>query len=256
MKYTNLGADKHLIETVCPYCHKAFCDSEKTSVKYIGSDILGNHRLLDTTCPSCNKIIIYLYSDLTLGELVDSEILKEVELYYKHTANFERAINGTYAYFIQYKQIKPDMSLRRSIPEEVDNPEIINDYNEACQTLNISLRASATLSRRCLQNILESKTQTIKKQLSGQIDDLIAAGTLKSEISELLHAVKEIGNLSAHPIKYLDTDEIAEISRDEAELNLEVIEALFDYFYVIPAKNEIRKNNLNEKLARANRKNV
>jgi hypothetical protein len=48
------------------------------------------------------------------------------------------------------------------LPSEVP-PEFANDYKEACLIIANSPKASAALSRRCLQNILREKAGTTKK---------------------------------------------------------------------------------------------
>ena len=136
----------------------------------------------------------------------------------------------------------------RPIPPEVGNP-YRQDFADACAVLTISPKASAALSRRCLQSILKDKGRYDQRDLNDQISELM--GTLPSSyIAEDLHAVRTIGNFAAHPIKSTSTGEIVDVEPGEAEWNIEVLESLFDFYFVQPALSAKRKAELNQKLRR------
>jgi len=61
-------------------------------------------------------------------------------------------------------------------------------------------------------------------------------------------AVRNVGNFAAHPTKSKQTGEIIEVEEGEAELNLDVIEALFDFYFVNPAVITKKKAAINQKL--------
>ena len=84
-----------------------------------------------------------------------------------------------------------------------------------------------------------------------QIQEVIDSGKLPSHIEESLEAVRVIGNFATHPTKSQSTGEIVDVEPGEAEWNLEALEALFDFYYVQPAKTTARKAALNKKLADA-----
>ena len=56
----------------------------------------------------------------------------------------------------------------RPVPVEVED-EFANDFREACLVIGDSEKASAALSRRCLQNLLHEKAKTKAKGLAPQI---------------------------------------------------------------------------------------
>ena len=60
----------------------------------------------------------------------------------------------------------------------------------------------------------------------------------------------------AHPIKSQSTGEIVDVEPGEADWNLEALEALFDFYYVQPAKTAARKAALNKKLADAGKPQI
>lgn len=135
----------------------------------------------------------------------------------------------------------------RPVPPEVTDP-YKQDFVEACAVLALSPKASAALSRRNMQALLREKAATKTKDLHDQIEEVTAGGKMPSYVAEGLHAVRNIGNFAAHPMKSKSTGEIVEVEAGEAEWNLDVLESLFDLFFVQPAITAKRKEELNKKL--------
>lgn len=138
-------------------------------------------------------------------------------------------------------------SRSRPIAKEVPDP-YRRDFSEASTVLADSPKASAALSRRCLQAILKDQLGAKKKDLYDQIEEVIATGNLPPYIVEGLHDVRNIGNFAAHPMKSSTTGAIVDVEPGEAEWNLEVVEMLFDFCFVQPALAAERKAALNAKL--------
>lgn len=90
-----------------------------------------------------------------------------------------------------------------------------------------------------------------KTNLSLEIDELIKNGGLPSRINEAVDSIRVIGNFAAHPIKYENTGEIVDVEPGEAEWNLDVLDMLFDYYFVQPEILKTRRDALNTKLAAA-----
>jgi hypothetical protein len=165
-------------------------------------------------CPQCHKPIVVLKSI----KVRQGKILEERTVY--------------------------PMNVARILPSEVPN-SIGCDFNEASAVLSISQKASAALSRRCLQNILADNGFT-KRDLNDQITD--ALPKLPTRIAENLDAVRNIGNFAAHPLKHQSTGLIVDVEPEEANWNLDVLEELFDFYYVQPKRAEEKRKKLNEKL--------
>jgi hypothetical protein len=138
----------------------------------------------------------------------------------------------------------------RHVPAEVPDP-YRQEFLESSLVLGDSEKASAALSRRCLQTLLRDKAAVTPSDLSSEIDEFISTGRAPSDVEEGLHAVRNIGNFAAHPIKSKSTGTILDVESGEAEWNLDVLERLFDYFFVGPAITARRKAELNKKLAEA-----
>jgi hypothetical protein len=145
--------------------------------------------------------------------------------------------------------IYPRFATRPPAPVEVP-VEIAEDFNEASAVLTISPKASAALSRRCLQGVLRHQGYT-HKDLAPAIQTALDSRTLPAALAENLDAIRNIGNFAAHPMKDKQTDAIMPVEPHEADWNLEVLEGLFDHYYVQPAKAAARRAALDAKLGAA-----
>ena len=142
--------------------------------------------------------------------------------------------------------IHPKVPNRKPIPPEVPH-EFTEDYREACLILVESPKASAALSRRCLQLILREKAGVKKDDLYKEINEVIETGNIPSGITESFHNLREIGNFAVHPNSHHATGEIVPVNQGEAEWCLEVIEMLFDFYFVRPADIERRRKEWEQK---------
>lgn len=153
----------------------------------------------------------------------------------------------------KWLQVFPTGSSRGPVAAEVP-AEIATDYTEAALVLPISPKASAALSRRCLQLVL-AKAGYIQKDLSQQIDAVLAEQdtrkALPTGVHSIVDAVRNFGNFSAHGITDKTTLQIIDVEPHEAEYCLDILDAIFDHYFVKPAEAARMKNALNEKLAAA-----
>jgi len=213
----------------CPHCRVEFHD-EPNHI-HLGRDSDGDWVIEVRTCPNpkCKKIILKLQN----GSAMFSERGNFINMAPKKD-------------FLVY----PKGSPRSPCPPEVPI-KYAEDYNEACMVLTDSPKASAALSRRCLQNILRDIAKVKPGKLSDEIQQVIDRGNLPSHISESIDAIRIIGNLAAHPEKDKSTGEIISVEPGEAEWNLDVLESLFDFYFVQPEITKKKKEALNQKLKKA-----
>lgn len=111
--------------------------------------------------------------------------------------------------------------------------EYASDYREACLVLGDSPKASAALSRRCLQNLLRGTAGVNPGDLAKEISQ--AMPTLPSHLADGIDAVRNIGNFAAHPMKSNNTGEVVDVEPGETEWLLDILEGLFDHYFVQPA---------------------
>lgn len=105
---------------------------------------------------------------------------------------------------------------------------ILEDYEEACLIRDLSPKASATLSRRCLQGIIRDFHKIKKTRLFDAIEAL--KGKIDSLVWDAIDAVRNIGNIGAHMEK--DINLIIEVEPQEASALIGLIEMLLKDWYI------------------------
>lgn len=127
---------------------------------------------------------------------------------------------------------------------------IREDYSEACLICELSPKASATLSRRCLQEIIRDvygvKAGNLANEIK-QIEEIISA-----EAFEIINLIRSAGNIGAHMEK--DVNLVIDINPDEARLLIELLEALINEWYIDKHERKKRAETLKEKTKKANLK--
>lgn len=202
----------------CPHCN--------TAIHFTGliSRLYSTHEKRWTTifniCPECEDLILYLQSE-------------SVEIAGQYKPNDDETL--------VYPKVR-----NRPLPPEVPE-KYANDFQEACAVLPYSPKASAALSRRCLQHLLRDEAGASSNYLSKQIDEVLGQG-LPSWLADSIDGIRNIGNFAAHPNKSESTGEIIEVEAGEAEWVLDTLELLFDHYIIKPKKVQQQRAGLNAKL--------
>jgi hypothetical protein len=207
----------------CPHCLTAFHDNREASK--IGADLSSHWMLFKRVCPSCERLILSLFEQYDRYNQDSYHRTREILCYPKGISR---------------------MALSADVPTQFGE-----DYLEACLTLPDSAKASAALSRRCLQHLLRECAGVKPGDLAREIQQVMDSGKLPSHLSQSLDAIRNIGNFAAHPIKSNASGEIIEVEPGEAEWNLDVLESLFDFYFVQPALVKRKRDALNAKLKEA-----
>lgn len=157
-------------------------------------------------------------------------------------AEFGGPLNtGAALYPNQLGETKLQFTLRpasRAKPQHAAVPAVlVEDYEEACAIAAASPKASATLSRRCLQGMIRDFCSISKPTLHAEIQELkkqVHDGTAPRQVSdesiEAIDAVRQIGNIGAHFEK--DINLIVEVEPEEASALISLTELLFQEWYV------------------------
>lgn len=125
--------------------------------------------------------------------------------------------------------------------------QIRQDYEEAYAIVELSPKASATLSRRTLQSMIRDFYKIKGKSLFDEINDI--EDKIDPTEKPVLDSLRQIGNIGAHPEENINT--IVDIEPGEAEKLLKVIEYFMKSWYI--NRNEVQQlfeevNSTNEKL--------
>jgi hypothetical protein len=134
----------------------------------------------------------------------------------------------------------PRVSSRPPLPPEVPEP-YRGLYSEAALILQDSPRASAALSRRCLQHLLGEQAKAPKSDLFKEIEWALTNAGLPGYCTESLHELRVIGNMAAHPNKSTATGDYLEVEPGEAEWTLDTLATLFGFYFTEPARTAARK---------------
>jgi hypothetical protein len=223
----------------CPHCGVHFHDNWMMSDIARGQNTGWYYRT--ALCPACRQITIELCPPLERATRIR---ISELPLGARN-----KEIEG----LGEWRQVHPIGSNRGPVPPEVPEP-IAGDYVEACRVLPISAKASAALSRRCLQAMLhahEYKGKDLAKEVQQLLDEKDPAKVLPRPIHQTVDVIRHFGNFSAHPINDITSLQVIDVEPHEAEWCLDIIEALFEHFYVGPAAADAKKAALNAKLEAA-----
>lgn len=194
----------------CPHCLENF--HEDWELLGVTRDADGEWHVWETKCPSCDRVVMQLAGPH--GESL----------------------------------IRPKAPARAPLPPEV--PELFAaDYREACLVLADSPKASAALSRRCLQNLLRGHFNVKHGNLSDEIDEVLPK--LPTHLAGAVDGIRNLGNFAAHPMKSERSGEILDVEPGEAEWCLDVLESLFDFCFVQPAVLAKKRQAVNQKLEEA-----
>lgn len=196
------------------------------------------------TCPYCNRATTITQANRSYGGINFDDNNKErtslrVEIEaitcpspscreYSLKANLSKLDSLTHEVVstLMTWQLRPQSSAK-PFPDYVPAP-IRADYEEACLIRDLSPKASATLSRRCLQGIIRDYWGVSKARLVDEINDLkdkTDASTWKA-----IDAVRSIGNIGAHMEK--DINLVIDVEPAEAQLLIGLIEILLKDWYI------------------------
>ena len=207
----------------CPYCNHAQTVTNQQSVL---NTVHINHR---------QSVYGPMIAEIHSIRCANNDC-KQLQLDFKlHTANTQIVNRWTTEKLIRSWNLLPE-SLAKPQPSYIPEP-IVEDYKEACLIRDLSPKASATLSRRCLQGIIRDFCGISDRTLLLEIDTLqkqVKDGkgpkqVLKDTV-DAIDAVRKIGNIGAHMEK--DINVIIDVEPMEAQKLIDLIEILFREWYV------------------------
>ena len=160
-----------------------------------------------------------------------------------HLLKFTRGIDNNRneeGFLIPFGQTREPLS--NLIPKEYSEL-----YNESSAVLNHSPRASAALSRTCLELLLTKYGKAKQKNLFDKIEHVINLNTLSSETNDLLNVIRKMGNVAVHSKISEHPGEIIKVEFEDAEWCLDILDLLFDNFIIKSDKNKKKLEGFNKK---------
>ncbi|MBF1236903.1 MAG: DUF4145 domain-containing protein [Lautropia mirabilis] len=127
---------------------------------------------------------------------------------------------------------------------------IRQDYSEAVLICELSPKASATLSRRCLQGIIRDVYKVNENSLVKEIDKI--KEKIDKDTLEIIEMIRKAGNIGAHTEK--DISIIIDIDPGDARILIQLIETLIQKWYIDDPKYKQKIENLKIKIEKENLK--
>lgn len=217
---------KILFNWNCPHCDRATTITNSNAVSSANVNTLlpecGGTVFISTfiKCPNqdCNKISLIATENKVhknpFGPYIKGEELKRWQLIPKSTA--------------------------RTWPDNVP-VAIRQDYSEAVLICELSPKASATLSRRCLQGIIRNVYKVNENSLVKEIDKI--KDKVDEDTLEIIKMIRKAGNIGAHTEK--DISIIIDINPGDARILIQLIETLIQKWYIDDPKYKKAIENFN-----------
>lgn len=212
----------------CPYCNKAQSINsddnsefrERTMVLWEEDDGHYDVHFFSIKCRNdeCGKFVLRAYFEVGETRILSGSMTNALV-----NANTGRAF-----------ELKPDSNAK---PQPSYIPHfLIEDYQEACRIKNLSPKASAALCRRCLQGMIRHYWSVNEKTLYDEISAI--EERCDPDVWQGIDAIRSVGNIGAHMQK--DVNLIIDVDADEAQILIELIEQLFEDWYVTSHKRQAR----------------
>lgn len=198
-----------LIDDTYVSYHTCFKNSNISGKPYITSELTDLIKIEFYKCPKCNKSNIKITA-------IGSQFPENLEHWFF-----------------------PD-SKAKQFPDYVPK-QIKEDYEEAFKILHISPKASATLSRRCLQGMIRNKWKITDKTLNAEINAL--QNIIAPDLWNAINSLRQLGNIGAHMEK--DVNTIVNIDKDEAGKLIKLIEIIIKDWYIVPYERAILLEDIN-----------
>lgn len=205
-------------------------------------------------CPYCNSRIAYQDSSVTTayftdGYVSDSKPHSSLDTPYEVSLLCCPECGRESVEFVNREGVRMTIQPPDLLSAHLDcvPQAIAADYWEARQVLHISPKASATLSRRCLQGMIRDFWKVKNGRLIDEINAL--PDDLSLESMRAIDVIRRAGNVGAHMAA--DPNLIQDVEPEEAELLVELLGIFIEDWYVrrhVAAERNARVDSLSSKL--------
>lgn len=189
------------------------------------------------TCPYCGRQQAFSYANMEHSvnsfseglcgkKSLDSEKIDVYHICCSNDSCNRIIISGRFLKSGRQFDILPQY-VHKIYPDYIPK-QILDDYTEAADIIELSPKAAATLFRRCLQGMIHDFWNIKDKNLYAEISQL--KNKVSASMWNALDGLRKIGNIGAH--METDVNLIIDIDVSEAKKLKKLIELLFDKWYI------------------------
>lgn len=194
----------------CPHCWSEI--EVKPHTFALGEDQDGSWHIWEARCPRCDRLIV--------------DLLNKDKCTYP---------------------VWPAALARPRLSEDVP-ADYADDYHVAAQILPYSPEASAAVSRRLLHRFLAEQVGAGSDELAVQIANTAGSPELPGYLEEALQTFARVADLEPGSNKSLRPEALTAVEPGEADWLLDVLQPLFELYFVQPARLRRKQAALEEKL--------
>ncbi len=195
----------------CPHCRSEIAATPHAFA--LGEDQDGAWQVANVRCPTCDRLVVNLTT-------------KQGKSY----------------------PVWPQSFCRPRLSADVP-ADYAEEYQTAARVLCHSEEASAAISRRLLHRVLSVKTGAGHGSLSDQIRQAVISSDLPPYLKQALQTLSRVAKLDPGTPKSERPEGLTPVEPGEADWLLDVLEAMFDLYFVEPAKMGRRQASLEQKIA-------
>lgn len=194
----------------CPHCWSEIFVTPHHFA--LGEDQDGSWSVSESRCPSCGRLIV----DLCAKD------------------------GPTYP-------VRPVSASRPRLSDDVP-VEYADEHLVATQVLPYSPEAAAAIGRRLLHRFLADRVGAGSGELAGQIRQTAGSPELPQYLEEALQTFARVAKLESGSVKSLYPEALAPVEPGEAEWLLDILQPLFELYFVQPARLRRMQDALEEKI--------
>lgn len=143
--------------------------------------------------------------------------------------------------------IRPQTVGRACLGPDVPK-DYADEYHAACRVLFFSRQAAGAISRRLLHLVLAVKAGAGKGGLTEQIQAALESD-MPQYLKQALQTLVRVAKLEPGSLKSNKPDTLCPVEVGEPEWTLDVLQSMFEFYFVQPAKMQRRQARLEETIA-------
>lgn len=215
----------------CPHCGKVIHPVLQKDVKLPYGDSVDLDNDIEDPIGRCEGDILSIYVCPQCKNRIIKRVSAEYDEVYDEWFFNDENIEIIYPLF-------SELTVNSRVP-----PLYANELKKANAIINISSDASAMLSRRILQLIINKEYNIKNENLKNDIEVFLKTSELPDYLIKSLSHIRSYGNLAAHGSSWL-LKNINSVKKDEAKYLIETLKDLFNYAFIYPRRTQKHEKRL------------